>query len=92
MVKKDIPERRWFLSRRMLWASGKWPTKWGFLINDWGFGFHFGEPKIKFHNSDLPEPQFSFRFDLKPFSMIAFWGQKRLFWIGDWAWKKSLSD
>lgn len=93
MAKKDTPERRWFLSRRLFWANGRWPGKWGVLVTRRRLSFNAGEPKVRFHRSlDMPEAQLIFSFSWRPFGVIAFWGEKRLFWIGDRTWKKSLID
>ena len=85
-----VPEQRAFCSKRMCWANGAWPCRWDFYTNWRGFGVGIGTPKTKFNGPDVPEPLFSLFLDLKPFKIISFWGMKRLFWIGDWAWKKEL--
>jgi len=75
------------MSRRMCWAQG---AKWGFFTNYRGFSFNCGTPKNKFHGEQVPESQFTMSLDWRPFRFIAFWHLKRICWIGDWEWKKSL--
>lgn len=84
------PERRWFFSWRTSRGRGDWPGKWSFFF-DWNATtLSIGKPKKKFHGPEVTESQFNFSFKVRPFGIICFWGQERLFWIGDWAWKKSL--
>lgn len=85
-----IPEKRAFCSTRMCWANGAWPCQWSFYTDWRGFSVDIGDPKIRFNGPDIPEPKFGFSFDLRPFRVIAFWGMRRLFWIGDWEWKRRL--
>lgn len=87
---KRLPERKRFIGWRMVWAHGKWPCRWGLFTNWTSFTIDIGEPKVKFYGPDVPESKFGFRFAIRPFGVLCFWERKRLFWIGDWEWKKSL--
>jgi hypothetical protein len=89
---KKRPEKRFHFSRRMSWGWGDRPCKWGFFTNWTSFTIDIGEPKVKFHGPEVPESKFGFTVATRPFSIICFWERKRLFWIGDWEWKKGLSN
>lgn len=88
---KKMPEKKGFIGWRMAWAWGDCPFKWG-VFTDWtGITLDIGKAKDPLRAaSDVPSAQFGFTFATKPFSIICFWRQKLLFWIGDWEWKKGL--
>lgn len=89
---KKMPERRFFLSKRMCYGRGSRPCKWSFFTNWTGFTISLGEPKVKYYGQETPESRFLFEFATRPFSIMCFWERKRILWLGDWEWKKSLSD
>ena len=40
----------------------------------------------------MPVSQLTFGCAFKPFNIILWWGNERVFWIGDRAWKRALSE
>ena len=88
---KKLPDRKGFVGWRMAWGRGSWPFRWGFFTNWTNFVISLGGPTVQGHIPDVPKSKFEFTFETRPFGIICFWKQKRLFWIGDWEWKKSLS-
>lgn len=83
-------ERKAFCSRRMAWARGDWPVKWGFFTNWRGFTISFGATVVTSAGEVAPNPVFTITLDWHPFGFSIFWRDKRLVWIGDWEWKKGL--
>lgn len=82
-----MPDRRAFSSRYMSWAYGAWPCRWG-VFSDWtSFSISF---EGKAHGAPVPGTGFVFKFGVRPFSIICFWEEKRIFWVGDWEWKRGL--
>ncbi len=86
----DRPEKWFHFSRRMIWGHGTWPFNWGFFFGGGAITIEIGEPKNRAHGSEVPESQITLSATARPFGIICFWEQKRLFWIGNWAWKKGL--
>lgn len=86
----DKPEKWFHFSRRMIWSHNTWPFKWGLFLGGGAIAIDIGEPKNRINGSEVPESQFTFSATARPFGIICFWEQKRIFWIGDWGWKKEL--
>lgn len=84
------PERRAFCSRRMAWARGDWPVKWNAFTNWRGFSISVGVIEKVSDGDTAPKAVLLVSLDWRPFAFVIFWHGKRLVWIGDWEWKKSL--
>lgn len=86
----DEPERRWFANRNMVWAFGMWPCRWGFFFDWKSLTIDVGEYTDGPANQSWTRYILGITFSVWPFAIICFWKQKRIFWIGDWAWKRRL--
>jgi hypothetical protein len=86
------PERRAFCSRRMCWAKGKWPCKWTFFTNWRGFSLGLGHVERLSAGDTAPKSVLQVSLDWRPFGFMIYWRSKRIVWIGDWEWKKSLRE
>ncbi len=87
---KKMPERKWFVGRRMAWGQGDRPTKWSFFTNWSGFCLSIGEMEGATAKETAPQPKVLVTLDWRPFGFSIFWYGKHIVWIGDWEWKKSL--
>lgn len=85
-----LPERKWFIGRRMAWAKGTRPIKWSFFTNWRGFSLSFGDVESVSDNDTAPKAIFLMSLDWRPFGFVIWWRSERLVWVGDWEWKKSL--
>ena len=56
------------------------------------FHLGLGKPWQRMGGDGMPVSQLTFGFAFKPFYVILWWGFKRVFWIGDWEWKRALSE
>ena len=82
------PERKRFVNRRMAWGFfGVWS-----FFTDWtSVSVSVGQVGGRAEKETCPKPVFLFSFGVTPFSAVMFWRSKRLFWIGDWEWKRELN-
>ena len=87
---KKLPERKWFVGRRMAWAWKNWPVKWAFFTNWSGFSLSIGEMERATKKETAPQPKFLVSLARRPFDFSIFWYGKHIVWIGDREWKKSL--
>lgn len=85
------PEKPLHFSRDACRGSGSWPCVWKFWTNGLRLHIGLGKPWKRMGGVGMPVSQLTFGLILKPFSIILWWGLKRLFWIGDWEWKRALS-
>jgi len=74
----------------MMWAHGSRPFRWSFFTNLHGFTLDLGRPKNKVHGETISESKFTLDLHTHPFGLLCFWKTRRLFWIGDWEWKRAL--
>ena len=89
---KHMPERKWFVGRRMAWAKGVCPAKWSFFTNWRGFSLSIGDMEGATEKETAPQPKFLVVLDWRPFGFSVFWHGKHIIWIGDWEWKKVLRN
>jgi len=80
---KKVREKRFHFSRHMCWGEVRWPCKWGFFTDWTSFTLDVGEPKVKFHGVQVPEPEFTLTISIWPPGISCFWGHKQLLWVGD---------
>lgn len=90
-AKKQL-ERKNFASRKMVWA---FVDRWfpGGFFTDWtSMSVSVGEVGDRVDKEVCPMPVFLFSFGVAPFSVNVFWRNKRIMWLGDWEWKRSLRN
>ena len=87
--KVEVPRWRFYMCRRYATAAGPWPFTWGWFTNWWGFSVNLGEPK-EITKGRMKVSRIVFSCSVKPLHAIAWWYGRRIFWIGDWKWKKDL--
>lgn len=75
-----------------MYTAGNWPCVWKFWTNGVRLHLGLGKPWKRMGGEDMPVSQVTFGFVLKPFSIILWWGNERIFWTGDRKWKRALSE
>lgn len=84
------PEKPLHFSKDACRGAGYRPCVWKFWTNGVKFNLGLGKPWVHMGGKGMPVSQFTFGAALKPFNIILWWGNTRLFWIGDWEWKREL--
>lgn len=86
------PVKRFHLTRHACRADGRWPCVWKVWTNGVRLHVGVGKPWGRMGGKGMPVSQLTFGIVADPFSITLWWGNTRLFWIGDWEWKKALSE
>lgn len=81
------PEKKRFANRRMAWAFFE---EWSFFTDWTSMSMSIGQVGGRAEKETCPMPVFLFSFGIAPFNASIFWRSKRIFWIGDWKWKREL--
>lgn len=90
-VAMNLPERRLFIGRHMVWAGGKWPCCWSAFANWAGVCLSLGAVE-EIEGETAPKSVLQVSLRWRPFGFSIFWRSKHIVWIGDWEWKKALRN
>ena len=83
-----LPEKRFFMSRRICWAFGKRPFKWGFFTNYNEVSIDVGNPPYQYHRGDIPESAWSIWFRAWPPKLIVFKHNELIVYTGEKKWNR----